>query len=622
MNTLKFTTYTYFGSGADTKQFQMPYTLFQDDVLYEQIKAKVEEYETSPVTIQHWTDVTMPVDQAVSKINTFLGGARYIGNNVPYYVLDPLDSGFPNTAYPIISGYLNKFRINSTLYRPNTGAMTQTPTKIALLNGTELNNTQLSNLYAQVKMTAEENPPPTITHTANMACGGNGILNFVERSTSYKPGHSDFGVISLTIPIFKSDFIVNNMVNSFYEYKSCTLLIDIYFDVDVANRDILDIFEVDIRGAYSETQSSWYRVFDSIDLNYTMPEEDDQENPYGGGGTSGAGGGDGTLRPDGLDDIDPAEIPDLPSISAADLGFITIYNPSVSELKALSDFMWSGAFDLATYKKLFSDPMQSIIGLAIVPVAPSIAGVKNVKFGTIDSGVAMNYLSTNYVRFDCGWCDVQKYVSCFMDNEPYTKISLYLPFIGIRQLSADDVIGGSIHVVYNIDVLNGACACFVEHDTRGVLYSYNGSCITNVPLTSINFSGAIQNAVSAIGSAIGMVAGMATGAAPVAAMSALGLATSAANTAINSKPTVQRSGNLGGSAGIMSIMKPYVIIERPNLSVPNNVQHYVGQSSNITMRLANCSGFTMCEYVHLDNLDATADEILEIESMLKTGVIL
>lgn len=348
----------------------------------------------------------------------------------------------------------------------------------------------------------------------------------------------------------------------------------------------------------------------------------DDNNPYGTDGTSGPGGGNGTLPSGSLDSIDPAEIPSIPSISAADLGFITIYNPSAADLKALSSYMWSTTFDLATYKKLFSDPMQSIIGLAIVPVAPSVAGKKNVMFGTIDSGINMPYLSTNYVQLDCGSVNVERYIGCFMDNDPYTKISIYLPFIGIRQLSADDIIGGSIHVVYNIDVLTGACACFIEHETRGVLYSYNGSCITNVPLTAINFSGAIQNAVTTIGSAVGLIAGMSSGAAPITAMSAVGLATSAANTAINSKPSVQRSGNLGGSAGILSIMKPYVIIERPDISVPNNVQHFIGQTSNITIKLGECSGFTMCEYVHIDGVSATSEEIVEIESLLKAGVIL
>ena len=354
-------------------------------------------------------------------------------------------------------------------------------------------------------------------------------------------------------------------------------------------------------------------------INETTTDIDD---PYGINGTSTTGGGDGTLVARGLDEVDPAVIPDLPSVNAAQLGFITMYNPSPSQLNSLADFMWSNMFDLNTYKKLFADPMESIIGLAIVPINPTIGGVKNVHFGTIDSGVNMSYLSTNWASLDCGWCSIEKYIGAFLDGDPYTKISIYLPFIGIRQLAADDVNGRMIHVVYHVDVLTGACAAFIEVEGRGVMYTYNGSCITNIPLTSVNFSGAIQNAVSAVISGIGTVAGIATGAAPVTAMGAAGLLNSAANAAINSKPSVQRSGNLGGSAGIMSIMRPYIIIERPDLSVPENIQHYVGQTSNITMKLDNCSGFTMCDYIHIENVPGMSEEIAEIEALLKEGVYL
>lgn len=345
------------------------------------------------------------------------------------------------------------------------------------------------------------------------------------------------------------------------------------------------------------------------------PSEDD---PYG-IKPSGPGGGDGTGDPDLTE---PVPIPELPSIGANDLGFITMYNPTVAQIKDLSEFMWSNAFDLVTYKKLFSDPMQSIIGLAIVPVAPDISGAKTVKFGTIDSEVSMSTVGNQYKEIDCGWCDIEKWIGSFMDYSPYTKISLYLPYIGIKTLSADDIMGSSIHVVYHVDLLTGACAAFVEDAYRGVLYSYNGSCITNVPLTAQNFSGAIQNAVSAVVSAAGMVAGMVTGAAPVTAMSAAGLLNSAANTALNSKPEIQRSGNLGGSAGILSVQFPYLIIERPNISVPSGMEHYIGQTSNVTCKLGNISGFTIVDYIHLHGVEATNEELAEIESILKKGVIL
>jgi hypothetical protein len=423
--------------------------------------------------------------------------------------------------------------------------------------------------------------------------------------------------------IFPEDFIIGREFNPIYKrggehYGDSLYAVTVNVEADYSG-GVTSITHVYVTINLTNNMGVVTELMSPMDDIGSSAQELDTNNPYGEGGSATVGGGDGAYGDP--DATDPAEIPDLPSISAADLGFITMYNPTAAQLKALSDFMWSGAFDLATYKKLFSDPMQSIIGLAIVPVQPAIGGFKNVKFGTIDSGVGMNYLSTNYVQLDCGSVSIDKYVGCFMDNEPYTKISIYLPFIGIRQISADDCMGRSLHVVYNIDVLTGACACFIEVSGKGVLYSYNGSCITNVPLTAVNFSGAIQNAVSAIGSAIGIVAGVATDAAPVTAMSIAGLATSAANTALNSKPQVQRSGNLGGSAGIMSIMTPYVIIERPNMSVPNKVQKFVGQTSNITMYLGDCSGFTMCEYVHLDNLNATSEEIVEIESMLRSGVI-
>lgn len=607
MNTLGFKAYTYFGTGGDQENFQTKYTMFQDDVLFAQLMQ-------TPDAMYHdlvdWQDLNIAVGDALTRINAFLN-ARYIGNDVPFMCINPYSDACDPVVYTDCLGYMNTFKINIQTIKPNHGTRGQTPTKIALINGQEITDaTKVSALKYPSSYVNESSLPTAVI--------GAGIT-----ANQYAQYNDTTGILDYNVEVYPTDFIVNKAVNSAYANTQVMLNIIVRCDVDAITGAIEGVKRITIRGWASDGHvSNFYKAFVGLDLTNEIPEEDDYSNPYSSDGVSTTGGGDGTLGKGGLDSIDPAEVPDLPSISAADLGFITMYNPTAAQLKSLSDFMWSNLFDLNTYKKLFSDPMQSVIGLSIVPVSPTIGGSKNVKFGTIDSGISMSYLSTNYVQLDCGSVSIEKYIGCFMDNEPYTKVSIYLPFIGIRQLSSDDIIGGSIHVVYNIDVLTGACACFIEHSTRGVLYSYNGSCITNVPLTAVNFSGAIQNAVSAIGSAVGVMAGMATGAAPITAMSTMGLMTSAANTALNAKPSVQRSGNLGGSAGILSIMTPYVIIERPALSVPNNVQHYAGQTCNITMLLGDCKGLTMCEYVHLDNISATTEEIMEIESLLKVGVIL
>lgn len=348
--------------------------------------------------------------------------------------------------------------------------------------------------------------------------------------------------------------------------------------------------------------------------------EDDQDNPYG-LVVSGSGGGDGDNDPSAIDQTDNVDIPDLPNIAIANNGFITIYNPTAGQLNALSQFLWSSAFDIDSFKKLFADPMQCIIGLGIVPVEPTLGGTGTVHFGDIDTHVAMPYLSTQFVQKSMGSVSIEKYVGCFMDYQPYTQIEIYLPYIGTRPLNPDDIMGDTITLTYNIDCLTGGCCAIISSSSKGVLYQFNGSCIANVPVTSINYSSAIQNAVSAIGSIATVGVGAATGAAPIAAMGVAGLAANAANAAVNSKPSVQRSGQMGGSAGLMSVQTPYLIITRPNMSVPNNLNKFTGNTANITMNLNSCHGFTMIDQIHLDGIACTDDEKAELMSILQKGVI-
>ena len=356
-----------------------------------------------------------------------------------------------------------------------------------------------------------------------------------------------------------------------------------------------------------------------LNLNGAQTEDKDPTDPYQNGpGDDGNDGGDGPQN----DPVNqPTDIPDPPNVGIGSCGLITTYIPTLAELQSLGNFLWAGAFSPDSWKKVFNDPMQALIGLAIVPAVPSSAGTKHIMFGNVDSGVNSSYITNPFVQKDFGSVKIEKDVGSFLDYTD-TKISIYLPYLGFRSLSPDDVMGATLSVKYNIDCITGACAAFVKSSARGVMYAYNGSCITNVPLTGQNFSGAIQNAVTAVASGAGVIAGMATGAAPVTAMSAVSLLHSAANCALNSKPEIQRSGNLGGSAGILSVQKPFLIIQRPNFAAPANMNHFVGNVTFKTLSLGSCKGFTMVEQVHLDGITATPSEITEIETMLKAGVIL
>ena len=353
------------------------------------------------------------------------------------------------------------------------------------------------------------------------------------------------------------------------------------------------------------------------DQNIDYDENDNPYvNPYG-VVISEPGGGDGDIDLD-PDEITKAEIPALPTVSAVDAGLITMYNCTAGQLQVLGNYLWSNAYDLdANFTKLFASPMEAIIGLSIIPVTPTLGGASTVKFGNIDTHRSMSKLATQFVEKDMGSISVKKWIGSFMDYSPYVKLSLYLPYIGYREISPDDVVGDTIHVVYHIDCLSGGCCAMVETGKKGLLYSFDGSCIANVPINALNYSGALQNAISAATGGVSMIAGVATGN-PVAAV---GGAASVAQNVTNIKPSIQRSGQMSGAAGLMSYQKPMLIIERPNMCVPENLNTYTGNMLYVSRKLSQCKGFTQVSLIHLDGIPCTEKERNELMTLLNKGVI-
>ena len=367
----------------------------------------------------------------------------------------------------------------------------------------------------------------------------------------------------------------------------------------------------------------------SSDMQYVVrafsTSKDDSEiisntNPYlSAGGAAGIGGGDG-------DYIDPTEttkieFPDVPNIDAISSGLVTVYAPSQAQINALGGFLWGINFDISDLKKLFADPMSAIIGLSIVPVTPTLGGTKTVHFGDVDTGVTMPWVSNQFQTVDMGSVAVSKQVGCFMDYAPYTKIEIFLPGIGTRTLNADDCMGSTLTLRYYVDVVSGACIACISVGNKGCIYQFSGSLITTIPVTAANYSGAIQNGIQ-LGVSAGMTAvGAMSGAAPLTMAGISGLASNAANTAMNNKPQVEHSGNVCGASGLMGVKKPYLIITRPRMSVPNNLNTFTGNMLNMTCKLSQIQGFTMVEMIHLDGIPCTESERKELESILNKGVI-
>lgn len=292
-----------------------------------------------------------------------------------------------------------------------------------------------------------------------------------------------------------------------------------------------------------------------------------------------------------------------------------VYNPTQAQLDDFGSWLWSSNM-VDQIKKLFADPMQAIIGVHKVYVTPPTGSQVNIKCGYIDSGCPAAKVTGQYVTVDCGTVNVREYYGNVLDYAPYTEVSLYLPFIGIVKLDVADVMRGSVSVKYHVDVITGACLAEVKVNRDGesaIMYQYSGSAIVTYPVSSGSYASAVTGVLSL---AAGVAGTIMTGgaAAPALIGGAVGLSHLHAD--------VQHSGGFSGSPGAMGGKKPYLIISRAQDATPADFEKYEGKPASKTVKLSNCDGFVRVKAINIDAVPATYQELDQIVSLLKTGVII
>ena len=321
--------------------------------------------------------------------------------------------------------------------------------------------------------------------------------------------------------------------------------------------------------------------------------------------------------PSDPDDDPIGETPDvlIPINPISDSGFVSLYNPSGFELRQLSQYLWSDNF-INNIKKLFQDPMDAIIGLHMIFGSPTTGGKTNIKVGFVDTGVTANKITAQYFTIDCGTVNVREYFKDARDYD-FCNISIYLPFVGIQKLNSKDLMDASVRVLATVDVVTGALLYEIDVTKKGLkqcLYTFSGNCAVQLPISAGSYSSAIANL---IGIGAGIAGTVATGGALAPALiSGIGSA------AINSHIDVQTSNSIGSNAGAMGIKKPYLIINRLSSYNANAYQKTQGYPSNKTAKIGSLKGVAKIKECHLEGIPATDEELEEIYTLLKQGVIL
>lgn len=324
------------------------------------------------------------------------------------------------------------------------------------------------------------------------------------------------------------------------------------------------------------------------------------------------------VEPDPPSPITPViPVPAMPSTISSNRLF-TVYNPSASQLDQLGAYLWdSDLIDIL--KKIWQNPLDGIISLTQVFVTPPTNGSHNIILGYLDSQVNAPVVSNQFVTVDCGTVNVDEICNNCLDYVPYTQLQLYLPFIGITEIDTNEFMAGSINVKYHVDVYTGSCLaevkCTRSRDLANgtILYTFNGNCSQQLPLTSGDTKGVLTALIGAAGAGLSIASGgefgMLAGARMVSSNIAKGML------------HVSHSGNLSANSGIMGQKKPYLIINRERAYTATSYNKMYGFPANKMIYPGNHSGFVRIKSGRLKTF-ATEAEKNEIMELLEKGVIM
>lgn len=289
-------------------------------------------------------------------------------------------------------------------------------------------------------------------------------------------------------------------------------------------------------------------------------------------------------------------------------GMLRLFAVNDTNYKALAEIVSKGAWggnvgDAIVSIKVIKSPGQLLL-------QPEELIIEDLGRGVVRG----QYLTKQFMKYELGSYYLEESFRNFLDYS-HVGIELYLPYCGVQRLDPSIVIGTTLKLSCVLDGLSGNIVYFLEVEgavTRTV-FSWNGNCSIEVPITAEDYGRKVTALISAAGTVAATVVGSGIG--------ALALGSTVASTLDDSSKYV-KCGSITSNNGFAGIQYPFLIITKPKYSLPTNYGHTVGFMCMKTMSLAGVQGFTKVAEVHLEGITGATDaEISEIETLLKSGVV-
>lgn len=367
--------------------------------------------------------------------------------------------------------------------------------------------------------------------------------------------------------------------------------------------------------------------------------------------------------------------------------FSQLYLCNIGALLEISNSLFD--YDVTTLSGLWEDikkglemygtnPMEVVQGLRYYPfdlsqIFSDVQGQNYIYFGAyqlnLTQGSVKKIIYANGY-LDLGTIPITRRFKDWRDFEPYTKVSVYLPYIGIYPLDVKKYYGKNVNIRYYIDLRTGACtACLIAN---GVLLDYfDGIIGTEMPITLTDYSSYAQSQLNIImrnaglgiageaaignigvktvrnamnyndnvaesgsGDPFGSLASQTAGIVPTAAVVGGFVAAAggvAVGTAMKTAFDVMQNGTAAhtktkpaSSAMINQYLPQYPFFRTEYLEIDESpyLNELYGRPSNASGTIANFSGYLEADDIMLICPIATDNERQEIIDLVRSGIYL
>lgn len=408
-----------------------------------------------------------------------------------------------------------------------------------------------------------------------------------------------------------------------------------YLSCTVIKKSALTLFlnYLGIPWTYNQTKATSESI-DNFDDGYNPNQQYyDPENPPGQPDNE-SGGGDGL----GDNTQDNFEIP-TPTINPARAA-VNQYILNSNQVYSFLEELFNGTF-WTNSDLLNKNPKESVVSLTAWPLNLLSWDVRHVGVSEeITCGnVVMEYadglpIQNGYNKvIDIGEYEIKPYFGSFMDY--LTKIEIFLPFIGWRNLSTQNVMGRILKVKYILNFEDGGVVVYITStSTDGTIERLEqveqAKLAFDLPIFTSNINEKEKDklqllmtaAVSAVTAGVGAFGSGAGGVAATAGTAAGKEVVSGASKIAAWQDHINGGSVVASNATWYLPNKCILKFTRPRKSEPSGYGRVNGYPANYTAKLGDVKGYTEVDNPVINGIECTEIERQKIKTLLQGGIYL